>query len=135
MLNNSRLQTFLAIGPFILFIACFIGYFFFIFGTIGLTAHEGNEIEINSPTEVFPMVMAVGMGIFFAIFLLTCAISMFSWIYFLIHAVKNPNFDQTDQQNMRIIWILIIVLVSGLGNLLYWIVEIKSKNPRPIIHS
>jgi amino acid transporter len=133
MLNNQKLQAFLAIGPFILFIACIIGYFFFIFGAIGISATE--DMEIHTETGVFPMVFAVGMGIFFALFLLTCAISMFSWIYFLIHAVKNPNFDQADQQNMRVIWILIIVLISGLGNLMYWIIEIKSKNPRPIIPS
>jgi len=58
-------------------------------------------------------------------------VSLFSFIYFIIHVIKNPNLEQN---NMRLIWILIIVLVGGIGNLIYWIAEIESKKPRPIIN-
>jgi hypothetical protein len=135
MLNNSKLQTFLAIGPLILLFICTIGYFGFIFSILGFSTQQGNNIEIMENSDVFPLTFAVGMGVFLALFFVTCAISIFSWIYFILHAAKNPNFDLVENQNMRLIWILILVLVSGLGTLVYWIVEIKSKNPRPIIPS
>jgi len=37
------------------------------------------------------------------------------WIYALISAIKNERLDST----MRIVWVLVIVLTSGLGALLY----------------
>lgn len=41
-------------------------------------------------------------------------------IYFIIHANKNPKFES----NQKLIWILILVLSSFLGNIIYYLVEI-----------
>lgn len=123
LLNNKSLQTFLAIGPLVLFILCFISYFAFFF-SIFL-----NMEQLENQTEP-PMQMFIGLGVFFVIFFLAMFLSLFSLIYFVLHAAKNPNL--TDG-NMRLVWILIIVFISGIGNIVYWFAEIKSKNPRPII--
>lgn len=133
MLNNSKLQAFLAIGPIVLLFACIMGYFILMIGILGLSLDAENDGNLSNGSEVFPLSMAIGMGVIVALFFAAIAISTFSWIYFIIHAAKNPNYDLPENQNQRLIWILILVLVSGLGNLIYWIVEIKSKNPRPII--
>ncbi len=41
-------------------------------------------------------------------------------IYYIIHANKNPKFDS----NQKLLWILILVLTSSIGNIIYYFVEI-----------
>jgi hypothetical protein len=41
-------------------------------------------------------------------------------IYYIIHANKNPKFDS----NQKLIWILILVLTTLIGNIVYYFVEI-----------
>lgn len=123
LLNNKSLQTFLAIGPFILFILCFVSYFVFFFSIfINVDQFENSE---KPPMEIF-----LGMGVFFVLFFLAMILSLLSLIFFVLHAAKNPLLEEA---NMRIVWILIIILLSGIGNIVYWFVEIKNKNPKPII--
>lgn len=123
MLNSRTLQGFLAITPFVLFILIFVGYFMFIFSMV---SDAGNLANHNG----LPPNFLTGMGMVLLIAFLTAIISLLSLVYFLIHAAKNPNLEQN---NMRVVWILIIVLVSGIGNLIYWIAEIETKKPRPVI--
>lgn len=125
MLNNSKLQAFLAIVPPILLLITILGYFFFLFSFVS----EAEAIERNGG-EVVPTQIFAGIGIFIFLILICSLISLFSLIYFIIHAAKNPNLNEG---NMRIIWILVLVFVSGLGSLVYWLVEIRSKNPKPVI--
>ncbi len=123
MLNNRTLQGFLAIAPLVSLILIFVVYFaalFSIFANI-----ETLENSSNTPTGLL-----TGMGMVFVVLFLTIIISLVSFIYFIVHVAKNPNLEQN---NMRIVWILIIVLVGGLGNLIYWIAEIQTKKPKPII--
>jgi cobalamin synthase len=40
------------------------------------------------------------------------------WLYALISAIKNERLDP----NMRLIWVLVIILVNGLGALLYLLI-------------
>lgn len=123
LLNNKSLQTFLAIGPLILFILCFVSYFVFFFSIfINVDQFENSE---KPPMEIF-----MGMGVFFVLFFLAMILSLLSLIFFVLHAAKNPLLEEG---NMRIVWILIIILLSGIGNIVYWFVEIKNKNPKPII--
>ncbi len=42
----------------------------------------------------------------------------------IVHATQNPNLKEN---NMLIVWILLFVFVSGIGQLVYWIVEIIGK--------
>ena len=133
MLNNSKLQAFLAIGPIAIFFLLFFGYFLFIFGMLGFSIQQ--ETLKDGEIPGFPIGMAIGMGFFFAFFFLAICVSMFAYVYFIIHAVKNPNLDGVEKQNIRVIWILVLALISYLGPLIYWIIEIKSKQPKPYIPS
>lgn len=123
MLNNKSLQTFLAIGPIVLFILCIVSYFVFFFS---MFMNIKEMEETNEP----PMAFFGGMIVFVIGFLLAMIISFLSIIYFIIHAAKNPLLEDG---NMRVVWILILVLVSGIGNFIYWLVEIRMKNPKPFI--
>lgn len=129
MLNNSKLQAFLAIAPMLLFGLMIIGYFVFFFTMIMQVENFDGNAEIhNEPSFAF----FAGFGIFFVMIMLTVLLSLCSLVYFILHAAKNPNLE-ANNSNMRLVWILIMVFVSGIGQLIYWIAEIKSKNPRPVI--
>ena len=125
MLNKNSLQTFLAIAPVIMFVLLFAGYFVFIFSFL----FQIETLE-NSGQDAPPMAFFAGFGVFFVLIMLTVLLSLFSLIYYIIHAAKNPNLEEN---NMRIVWILILLFISGIGQLIYWYVEIKTKNPRPVI--
>lgn len=46
-------------------------------------------------------------------------LSLFAlWIYALVSAIKNERLDST----MRIVWVLVVILVNGLGALLYLLI-------------
>ncbi|NLN32570.1 MAG: hypothetical protein GX159_03125 [Flavobacteriaceae bacterium] len=129
MLNNSKLQAFLAIAPILLFALIFVGYMVFVFSMITQAENFDGNAEVANET---PMELFVGFGFFFVMIMLTALISIFSLIYYILHVTKNPNFE-TDNSNMRIVWILIILFANGLGGFIYWLAEIKSKNSRPYI--
>jgi hypothetical protein len=40
------------------------------------------------------------------------------WIYALVSAIKNERLDP----NMRLVWVLVIIFVNGLGALLYLLI-------------
>ncbi len=130
MLNNKSLQAFLAIAPIFLFAALIMSYFAFFFMIFANVQQFENMEQTGDPN--FPAGFMAGFGIFFALIMLTVLLSLFSLIYFILHAAKNPNLNENNG-NMRLVWILIMVFVSGIGQLIYWIAEIKSKNPRPVI--
>lgn len=52
----------------------------------------------------------LGIGALIALFAL--------WLYALISAIKNERLDPT----MRIVWVLVVILVNGLGALIYLLV-------------
>lgn len=55
------------------------------------------------------------MPLLFILFL----VALFAlWLFALISAIKNENLDA----NMRLIWVLVIILVNGLGALIYLLV-------------
>jgi len=126
MLNNQKLQGFLAITPLVTFFLLIIGYFLLFISLFSLgEVHDGNAPTF-SPTSFIG-----GMTFFMVMIFLTIFISLFSFIYFIIHAAKNPNLD--SENNMRVVWILIIALVGYVGSFIYWLIEIKNKNPKPFI--
>lgn len=60
---------------------------------------------------------------FFLLFVfigLAVALALGTFIYYIIHAVKNPKYN--DQN--RMIWILILVLTNGIGSIIYFVTQI-----------
>lgn len=125
MLHNKFWQGFFAIGPIIMFVLFFIAYFIFIFTMIS----QLPELE-NSSNGMPPTSMLAGMAIFFAFLFLMLLSGLGSLIFYIMHAVQNPNLKDN---NMLVVWILLFVFVSGIGQLIYWLVEIISKRKDPIL--
>lgn len=117
LLNNKPVQTLLAVGPLIFFSVCFIAYIAFF-----LSAFSGTGVMY----DVRPVI-----NNFNVLFILTSAGAVFfmiSAIYFVLHAAQNPLLETG---NMRIVWILIIILLNGIGSFIYWLLEIRHRKPVP----
>ncbi|MEM7381053.1 MAG: hypothetical protein AAF361_07630 [Bacteroidota bacterium] len=119
MLNNKFWQAFFAIAPLAMLIVTLIGYIFFIFTVITQIP------EVEQSGTVPPSVILGEIGGFMLLVLLTVLISLGSLIFYIIHAVQNQNLADS---NLLVVWILLFVFVSGIGQLIYWIVEIVGKN-------
>lgn len=125
MLKSKFWQAFFALAPFISLILVFIAYAIFLIVMLTTLPQGGDTPD---PVALFG---GVGVLVFtiFTIFL----ISMASLIYYIVHAAYNPNLREN---NLLILWILIFIFTSGLGQFIYWIVEIVNKpQPSPTNHS
>ncbi len=119
MLNNKFWQAFFAIAPLAMVVITLIGYAFFIFTVITQIP------EVEQSGTVAPSVILGKIGGFMLLVLFTVLISLGSLIFYIIHAVQNQNLADS---NLLVVWILLFVFVSGIGQLIYWIVEILGKN-------
>jgi hypothetical protein len=123
LLNNKPVQTFLATGPVILFALCFLVYLsFFISAFSGTYKSEVLQpllVDLFNDVSVL-LVLCLGASVFFIV----------STIYFVLHAAQNPLLQNG---NIRVVWILIIILISGVGNFIYWLLEIRNKRLQPVI--
>lgn len=125
MLQNKFWQAFFALAPIIAFIFIFIGYFVFMFSIFS----NIQELEQNSAP---PMEFFGGLGFFFIMILLTVLICLGSLIFYIVHAVQNPNLKEN---NLLVVWVLLFIFVGGIGQLIYWIVEIVGKRNQSIEHT
>lgn len=122
LLDNKPVQTFMAVGPLVFFIVCFLGYVaFFVSAFSSMQVTHNLQPVINDEWN------------FNTLFILTLAGSVFfmiSIVYFVLHAAQN-SFLQTG--NAHVMWILIIILLTGLGSFIYWLLEIRNKRTEPVI--
>lgn len=66
------------------------------------------------------------MNVLGGVFILGVAVTLFAlWLYALISAIKNERLDPT----MRIVWVLVVILVSGLGAVIYLLVAPNRPTP------
>jgi hypothetical protein len=117
MLNSKFWQAFFALAPIIGIFVILAGYAVFVFslvGNIDRLEHGGDP----------PLAFFGGLGVMlFSVFVLI-AISLGSLVFYIVHAVKNPNLQQN---NLLLVWILLFIFANGIGQLIYWIVEILGK--------
>ncbi|NJB72101.1 preprotein translocase subunit Sss1 [Saonia flava] len=117
MLHNKFWQGFFALAPFISLFFILIGYFFFMYSIF----NNLPELEEGSHP---PMEFWRGFGIFFIMIFAMIFLSLGSLIFYIVHAVQNPNLKEN---NMVLVWVLLFIFVGGIGQLIYWIVEIINK--------
>ncbi len=117
MLHNKFWQAFFAIAPLILAIFFIVSYFILFFSIIEIVELQGGE------NMSFSMIFG-NFWIFFILILLMLLVSLGGLIFYIMHAVQNPNLKQG---NLLIVWILLFVFVGTIGKLVYWMVEIIGK--------
>lgn len=122
MLNNKFWQAFFALAPIIGFFLIFIGYAVFLMSIFG-------NVEEMDRGGGPPWPFFKGLGFFFFMIFLVVVISVGSLIFYIIHATKNPNLKH---DNLLLVWILLFIFASGIGQMIYWIVEILAKKDPPV---
>lgn len=125
MLHNKFWQGFFALAPIITVVLAIVAYIFFIFTIFG----QISELERSGgPPDFFLQ----GMGAFIILIFAAVFLALGSLIFYIMHAVQNPNLKEN---NLLIVWILLFIFVGGIGQLVYWIVEILNKNQREVTPS
>lgn len=123
MLNNRFIQALMALLPFFLFIGNIVYCFAFLIPS--LTIEQGSY-----PSQDMYESMFLSLGNLILLSLFSMVVIVISIVYFIIHALHNPNLNNS---NARIIWILVIILINTFGGMIYWLAEIVAKKPKPII--
>lgn len=118
MLHSKFWQAFFALVPIII---CFIIFFAYAVFLITLF-NQAPELEAD-PDKV-PFVVFGGLGTFFFLLFLVIFLSLASLVFYIVHAVQNPNLKGN---NLLVVWIILFIFVGGISQLLYWIIEIVNK--------
>lgn len=126
MLQNKFWQAFFALAPIVVGILSIGYYLYFVFDLV-------SDIEAAQALGTEPEVgMILGnIAWFMGFVMLILLISLSSLIFYIVHAVQNPNLKDS---NLLIVWVLLFVFIGGIGQLMYWLVEIIGKrNEHPQI--
>jgi hypothetical protein len=117
MIQSRFWQGFFALAPLIGVVFFVTAYLIFIFSIReNLDSFEGN----GGPPQSF-----IGsLGLIFGVVLLWILVSFGSLVFYIIHAAKNPNLSAN---NLLLVWILVFIFANGIGQLIYWIIEILNK--------
>lgn len=124
MIHNKSWQAFFALSPIIIFFIIMLGYFAFLFSVLS------NIPELERSHDGPPEFIFGWLGIFMVVLFLVILLSIASLVFYIVHAVQNPNLKKN---NLLLLWILLFVFVSGLGQLIYWLVEIVAKRNEPAL--
>ncbi|MEY2923821.1 MAG: hypothetical protein RLZZ337_361 [Bacteroidota bacterium] len=94
-------------------------YLFIIFRFVFFSIQNGQN-ELEDPAQLVQTFLPA-----IAFLILGLATGVFLFVYFLILAIK----DKSSTENERILWVLLLVLVSPLAFPLYWYVRLWT-NPK-----
>ena len=119
MIQSKFWQAFFALAPIIILFGFIIGYFLFLIAIFSNAADGGLDHY-----EDDPFAMMGGITAFFLFIIFIILISLGSLIFYIVHAVQNPNLRGN---NLLLVWILLFIFANGIGQMIYWLVEIVSK--------
>ncbi|MGB5647921.1 hypothetical protein [Muriicola sp.] len=119
MLQSKFWQGFFAIGPIAIIFLGMIAYFIFLFFLFQNTDRMDLGSGVYSNSQVFGNIV-----IFLIIVLIAILVSFGSLVFYIVHAANNPNLREN---NMLLVWILLFIFANGIGQLIYWIIEIINK--------
>ena len=119
MIHNKFWQTFFALAPLVIGILSIGFYIYFVFDLVS----DIQAVEAMGREPEATMILG-NIAWFIGFIMLVVLISLSSLVFYIVHAVQNPNLKGN---NLLIVWILLFVFVGGIGQLIYWLVEIVSK--------
>ena len=109
----------------ILFIIGYIVLFFTLF--------FGTFNDLSNSSEGPPEHFFSSFFILFIFLALTLISGLIATVFHIIHIAKNPKLKQ--QNNGQLIWILIVLLVNGIGGIIYYFMEILPEPKDSIVDS
>ena len=119
MLQSKFWQGFFAIGPVAMLFLGMIAYFVF------LILIFNNLDALDNDSENYSASLILGnVGAFVLFILVAICVSLGSLVFYIVHAANNPNLREN---NMLLVWILLFIFANGIGQLIYWIIEIINK--------
>ncbi|WP_299765340.1 hypothetical protein [uncultured Dokdonia sp.] len=107
-------------------ILCFIGYLISFFAIFFGSFSDPSGFESQGPPDTF----FVGFGLAMTFMVLMLISGLTALILHIIHVTKNPKLK--TQNNGQLIWILIILLASGIGGIVYYFMEILPEPKEPL---
>lgn len=119
MLQSKFWQGFFAIAPIAMLFLGMIAYFLFLFFIL----NNIDELDHGSGNDSASLILG-NVGAFVLFILVAICLSLGSLVFYIVHAANNPNLREN---NMLLIWILLFIFANGIGQLIYWIVEIINK--------
>lgn len=119
MLQSRFWQAFFALAPLVSLVFIFLGYGVFLYSILSKVPHGGEP----RPAEVLG-----GLGFLMVIIFAVVVVSLASLVFYIVHAANNPNLREN---NLLLVWILLFIFASGIGQLIYWIIEILNKQELP----
>jgi len=118
MLQNKFWQAFFALAP---IITLFIAISFYLGALIYFFSHMP---ELENSGNVSASAILGNIWIFIIFIFIAFLISMGSLVFYIVHAVQNPNLKEN---NLLMVWILLFIFVGGISQLLYWVIELLNK--------
>ncbi|NND79943.1 MAG: hypothetical protein HKP42_04710 [Maribacter sp.] len=118
MLQNKFWQAFFALAP---IITLFLAISFYLGALIYFFSHMH---ELENHADVSAAAILGNISVFIIFIFIVFLIAMGSLVFYIVHAVQNPNLKEN---NLLIVWILLFVFIGGISQLLYWIIEILNK--------
>lgn len=117
MIQNKFWQGFFALTPLLGAVIIVSAYLFFLFSVLG-------NLDTFKASDNLPSSFLGSLGLILGVILLWMLVSLGSLIFYIIHAAKNPNLSTN---NLLLVWILVFIFANGIGQLIYWILEILNK--------
>ena len=117
MIQNKFWQGFFALTPLLGAVIIVSAYLFFLFSVL-------ENLDTFKASDNLPSSFLGSLGLILGVILLWMLVSLGSLIFYIIHAAKNPNLSTN---NLLLIWILVFIFANGIGQLIYWILEILNK--------
>lgn len=125
MLRSKFWQALFAIGPIAMLFLGMIAYFIFLFFIFS----NMDDLDHSSGNYSAAWIMG-NLSVFLIFIFLAVLISIGSLVFYIVHAANNPNLREN---NMLLVWILLFIFANGIGQLIYWIIEIVNKRDKEII--
>lgn len=119
MIHNKFWQAFFAIAPILVGLFSIIIYIFFVINLVT----DIQEVEALGQEPSAQMILG-NIAWFIGFIILLILLGLSSLVFYLVHAVQNPNLKNN---NLLIVWVLLFIFFNGIGQLVYWIVEIVAK--------
>jgi magnesium-transporting ATPase (P-type) len=119
--KKKRWLGILTFLPILCVIIYIIFFAFYMFSFVEVLDAQAGDPDVADPSKFF-----VFFGVMFFMILVSIITTIGLMSYYIVHANANPKLDS----NQKLIWILVLVLVlaAGIGNIVYYFVEIFPKD-------